>query len=77
MSTFFSNEFRDGDFVIYRSIRDADSPDHYRDSHTAKIMEIKDGISEKSLFPHGYALLIEFKDDLRKTWCRVDEITRV
>lgn len=45
-----------------------------RDGQKAQVIEVKDRRDDPLMFPKGLVFRIQFEDDLRETWCRIDEL---
>jgi hypothetical protein len=76
MSSFTPDEFKEGETVVYRSIRPG-CPDNVRNGEAARVMEIVTEIPHTDLFPMRTSYRIRFASDQRETWVRIDEIKKV
>jgi hypothetical protein len=47
------------------------------DGSPAIIIEIREGHSMVELFPHGLTFCLQFDEDQRLTWCRIDQMKRI
>ncbi len=64
--------FKEGASVVFKSIYAC-----ARNGSRARIAEVKDGLPDTTIFPLGLAYRIQYEDDLRETWCRVDELIAI
>jgi hypothetical protein len=72
MST-FHNPYKVGDRVAFVSIHGPNPID----GSPAIIIEIREGHSMVELFPHGLTFCLQFDEDQRLTWCRIDQMKRI